>query len=52
MRRESEPVRARVRVFPKILALPDQGMFAIGYCHQRENFFQKRPTETGGEAEQ
>lgn len=27
--------------FPRILALPDQGRFALGYYHQRQTFFTK-----------
>ncbi|MBJ6763510.1 type I-C CRISPR-associated protein Cas8c/Csd1 [Myxococcaceae bacterium JPH2] len=34
--------------FPRILSLEDQGLFAVGYYHQREAFFTKRsPTEGG-----
>ena len=29
--------------FPKNLSLPDQGRFALGYYHQRQNFFTKKP---------
>ncbi len=32
--------------FPRQLALPDQGQFALGYYHQRQNFFTKTETET------
>jgi CRISPR-associated protein Csd1 len=28
--------------FPQILSLEDQGLFAVGYYHQREHFFTKR----------
>ena len=28
--------------FPRILALPDQGRFALGYYHQRQSFFTKQ----------
>ncbi|ERP31665.1 type I-C CRISPR-associated protein Cas8c/Csd1 [Chitinivibrio alkaliphilus] len=38
--------------FPKSLKLEDQGEFAIGYYHQRQDFFkkkQKKITETEGE---
>jgi CRISPR-associated protein Csd1 len=31
--------------FPRILALPDQGRFALGYYHQRQAFFTK-PDDT------
>jgi CRISPR-associated protein Csd1 len=34
--------------FPKMLTLDDQGLFAIGYYHQREKFFEKR-VEAGTE---
>ncbi|MHB9021344.1 MAG: type I-C CRISPR-associated protein Cas8c/Csd1 [Halothiobacillus sp.] len=30
--------------FPRILALPDQGRFALGYYHQRQAFFTKSDT--------
>ncbi len=30
--------------FPRILALPDQGRFALGYYHQRQAFFTKTET--------
>lgn len=32
--------------FPRILALPDQGRFALGYYHQRQAFFTKSDTTT------
>lgn len=32
--------------FPKHLALPDQGRFALGYYHQRQNFFTKKPDDS------
>jgi CRISPR-associated protein Csd1 len=32
--------------FPKHLPLPDQGRFALGYYHQRQNFFTKKPTDS------
>jgi CRISPR-associated protein Csd1 len=28
--------------FPPTLSLPDQGLFAVGYYHQRQKFFEKR----------
>jgi CRISPR-associated protein Csd1 len=34
-----------ISAFPPHLALPDQGMFAIGYYHQRQALFTKRNTE-------
>lgn len=30
--------------FPKNLSLPDQGYFALGYYHQRQDFFTKKPS--------
>jgi CRISPR-associated protein Csd1 len=32
--------------FPTVLSLEDQGLFAIGYFHQRERFFEKRAATT------
>ena len=34
---------------PATLALEDQGRFAIGYYHQRQDFFNKKDDETRGE---
>lgn len=31
--------------FPNLLSLADQGRFAIGYYHQRQDFFTKTPTD-------
>lgn len=36
-------VLAPVADFPAHLALPDQGRFALGYYHQRQDFFTKKP---------
>ena len=36
-------VLAPVQEFPGHLALPDQGRFALGYYHQRQDFFSKKP---------
>lgn len=33
--------------FPKHLPLPDQGRFALGYYHQRQDFFTRRSAEPG-----
>ena len=35
-------ILATVADFPKHLPLPDQGRFALGYYHQRQNFFTKK----------
>ena len=32
--------------FPKHLPLPDQGRFALGYYHQRQDFFTKKTDDT------
>jgi CRISPR-associated protein Csd1 len=36
--------------FPAHLSLPDQGRFAIGYYHQRQDFFTKKSTDNTKEA--
>ena len=35
-------ILATVADFPKHLPLPDQGRFALGYYHQRQDFFTKK----------
>ena len=37
-------VLSPVADFPAHLVLPDQGRFALGYYHQRQDFFSKKPT--------
>lgn len=32
--------------FPKHLPMPDQGRFALGYYHQRQDFFTKKPDDS------
>jgi CRISPR-associated protein Csd1 len=39
-------VVAPVTDFPKHLPLPDQGRFALGYYHQRQDFFNKKPDDS------
>jgi CRISPR-associated protein Csd1 len=39
-------VVAPVTDFPKHLSLPDQGRFALGYYHQRQDFFTKKPDDS------
>jgi len=39
-------VVAPVTDFPKHLSLPDQGRFALGYYHQRQDFFAKKTEDT------
>jgi CRISPR-associated protein Csd1 len=36
-------ILSTVADFPKHLPLPDQGRFALGYYHQRQDFFTKKP---------
>jgi CRISPR-associated protein Csd1 len=38
-----------VPAFPTHLSLEEQGMFALGYYHQRQEYFKKREDETEGE---
>lgn len=35
--------------FPRTLGLEDQGLFAVGYYHQREAFFTKRTDTSDGD---
>lgn len=37
--------------FPPQLGLADQGLFALGYYHQRQAFFTKKPTENANQEE-
>ena len=39
-------VLALVTDFPKHLPLADQGRFALGYYHQRQDFFNKKPDDS------
>ena len=39
-------VLAPITDFPKHLPLPDQGRFALGYYHQRQDFFSKKTDDT------
>ena len=36
--------------FPKQLSIEDQGQFAIGYYHQKQSFFEKKPAKIDFEA--
>lgn len=38
--------------FPRILSLPNQGRFALGYYHQRQSFFTKTDTPSGNNQEE
>jgi CRISPR-associated protein Csd1 len=37
--------------FPAHLPLADQGRFAIGYYHQRQDFFKKRETKDSNQGD-
>ncbi|MDD2882315.1 MAG: type I-C CRISPR-associated protein Cas8c/Csd1 [Rhodoferax sp.] len=39
-------ILSTVADFPKHLPLPDQGRFALGYYHQRQEFFTKKPDDS------
>ena len=39
-------VLAPMQDFPRQLTLPQQGRFALGYYHQRQDFFTRKDTET------
>ena len=41
----TQEVIAEINRFPAHLALDDQGQFAIGYYHQRQDFFTKKDAE-------
>jgi CRISPR-associated protein Csd1 len=38
--------KSGIKVFPAHLSLEDQGMFAIGYYHQAQDFFTKKTDKT------
>ncbi len=44
--KEIQAIMGKIDSFPSYLKLEDQGLFAIGYYHQYQNFFIKRETET------
>ena len=44
-------VLGAVSDFPAHLPLPDQGRFALGYYHQRQDFFTRKPQETPTDTE-
>ncbi len=43
-----QEIMGRLHDFPSHLGIVDQGLFSIGYYHQRQDFFAKKekPTET------
>ena len=46
MEKRIAAVMADINEFPAHLQLEDQGLFAIGYYHQRQELFTKKDTET------
>jgi CRISPR-associated protein Csd1 len=44
-----EEIVCGIKTFPAHLNLDDQGMFAIGYYHQRQAFYTKAENQKGGE---
>jgi len=44
-------ILSTVADFPKHLPLPDQGRFALGYYHQRQDFFTKKTDLSTPDAE-
>jgi CRISPR-associated protein Csd1 len=44
--RRLQEICGRIEGFPPHLAMAEQGAFAIGYYHQRQDLFKKRPTKT------
>ncbi len=43
--KEIEEIMENVHEFPSHLSLEDQGMFAVGYYHQRQSFFVKKEVQ-------
>lgn len=44
-------ILAEIKDFPNQLSLQDQGRFAVGYYHQRQDFFTKHETTTNEQGE-
>ena len=38
-------IMSDINDFPAHLSLPDQGRFAVGYYHQRQDFFTKKDNQ-------
>ncbi|HQP57051.1 MAG TPA: type I-C CRISPR-associated protein Cas8c/Csd1, partial [Syntrophorhabdus sp.] len=49
--KEISEILSEVGSFPSHLSLEDQGRFAIGYYHERNEFFKKHDKKEGGEEE-
>lgn len=52
MERLTGEILSGLNDFPRILALPDQGRFALGYYHQRQAFFTKSESHNNPEESQ
>jgi CRISPR-associated protein Csd1 len=37
-----QDIMERIESFPRFLSMPEQGLFAIGYYHQRQDFYTKK----------
>jgi CRISPR-associated protein Csd1 len=51
LEKEISEILSEVVSFPAHLSLEDQGRFAIGYYHERNEFFKKHEKKEGGEEE-
>lgn len=40
--RRMQEIMERIESFPRFLSMPEQGLFAIGYYHQRQDFYTKK----------
>lgn len=49
--KELAEVMGRLTSYPRILGLEDQGLFAIGYYHQRQTYFERRAFDASADAE-
>jgi CRISPR-associated protein Csd1 len=51
LEKEISEILKEVTAFPTYLSLEDQGRFAIGYYHERNDFFTKHDKKEGGQEE-
>ena len=47
-----QEIMGRLDTFPSHFGLADQGLFAIGYYHQRQDFFTKKPNQSDEDNDQ
>ena len=47
-----QEIMGRLDTFPSHFGLADQGLFAIGYYHQRQDFFTKKPKQSDEDNDQ